>query len=242
MTKVSAPVTIKVEPGTDNPPLPTIKKHYDIFVVVYKLLDTVHIDQTNAFLITSQWGYCYIMVGIHLDANYIFCELTKNQTGGKMIMAYQKIVDRIKLLTLRLKHHHLDNECSAAFKGCIAKNGMTHKLVPLDCHRCNIAERAIQTFKNHFVSILRGVDNIFPLSLWCHLVQPVELTVNLLRQSNVAPKVSMYAHVHGQHNYINCPFAPLGCVVTPHVKPKNRRSWEVHADTGINIGTAMEHH
>ncbi len=76
--KVSALVTIKVEPGTANPPSPTIKKHFDIFVVVYKLLDTIHTDQTGAFPITSQQGYRYIMVGIHLDANYIFCKSMKN--------------------------------------------------------------------------------------------------------------------------------------------------------------------
>jgi hypothetical protein len=38
-TNVRALVTIKVELGTENSPSPTIKKHYDIFVVVYKLLD-----------------------------------------------------------------------------------------------------------------------------------------------------------------------------------------------------------
>jgi hypothetical protein len=30
--------------------------------------------------------------------------------------------------------------------------------------------------------------------------------------------------------------------VMAHIKPKNRQSWDVHADTGFNIGTAMEHH
>ncbi len=73
-------------------------------------------------------------------------------------------------------------------------------------------------------------------------MQPAELTVNLLGQSNVAPKVSMYAHVQGQHDYMKCPFAPLGCTVMAHVKPKNRQSWEFHTDTGFNIGTAVEHH
>ncbi len=86
------------------------------------------------------------------------------------------------------------------------------------------------------------MDYRFPLSLWCHLVQPAELTVNLLQQSNVAPKVSAYAHVHGQHNYMNSPFAPLGCAVMAHVKPKNRQSWDVHVDTSFNIRTAIEHH
>ncbi len=115
-----------------------------------------------------------------MDANYIFCKLLKNQTKCKMIMAYQKMVNRMKLMAPRLKHHHLDNKCSAEFKACIAKNGMTHELVYLDCLHCNIAKGAIQTLKTLFVSILSGVDNRFPLSLWCHLVQPVELTINLL--------------------------------------------------------------
>jgi hypothetical protein len=60
LTKVRAPVAIKIEPGTENPPPPTIKMHYNIFVVVYELLlDTVHTDQTGMFLMTSQQGYWY---------------------------------------------------------------------------------------------------------------------------------------------------------------------------------------
>jgi hypothetical protein len=127
-----------------------------------------------------------------------------------MITAYQQMVDRMKLSALGLKHHHLVNKCLAPFKACITKNGMTHELVPLDCHHCIIAEWAIQAFKNHFISILSGVDNRFLLLLWCHLMQPAELTVNVLQQSNVAPKVSAYTHDHEQHNYMICPFAHLG--------------------------------
>jgi hypothetical protein len=182
------------------------------------------------------------MVGIHIDSNYIFCETMKNRTEGELITAYQKMVDRMVIAGLGLKHHRLDNECSENFKKCIRTNKMTWELVPPDCHRRNMAERAIQTFKNHFVAILSGVDDRFPLSLWCHLVRPAELTVNLLRQSNVAPKISAYAHVHGQHDYMRKPFAPLGCSVMAHVKPKNRRTWDTHGEVGFNIGTSMEHH
>jgi hypothetical protein len=173
-------------------------------------------DRTGAFPITLQQGYQYIMVGIHLDANYFFCKLMKKKTKGKMINVHQQMVNRMKLLALGLKHHHLDNEYSSKSK--------EHKLVPPDCHRRNIAERAIQTFKNHFVSILSRVDDRFSLSLFCHLVQPAELTINLLQQSNVAPKVSVYAHVHRQHYYMKCLVAPLGCAGMAHVKPKNRQS------------------
>ncbi len=51
-----------------------------------------------------------------------------------------------------------------------------------------------------------------------------------------------YAHVHGQHDYMKCPFAPLGCLVMAHVKPKNRQTWDIHGKVGFSIGTAMEHH
>jgi hypothetical protein len=242
-TKVKK-VKIKIEPGTEevtHHPTPA-KKMNDIFVKMYELSDETHTDQTGKFPVTSQRGYRYIMVGIHIDSNYIFCETMKNRTEGEMITAYQKMIDRMETAGLGLKHHRLDNECSDNFKKCIRKNNMTWELVPPDCHRRNMAERAIQTFKNHFVAILSGVDDRFPLSLWCHLVRPAELTVNLLRQSNVAPKILAYAHVHGQHDYMRKPFAPLGCAVMAHVKPKNRRTWDTHGEVGFNIGTSMEHH
>ena len=97
---------------------------------------------------------------------------------------------------------------------------MTHKLVPPDCQSQKIAKRAIQTFKNHFVSILSGVNDRFPLFIWCHLLRLAELTINLLQQSRVATKVSVYAHIHGQHNCMKEPFALLGYVAMAQVKPK----------------------
>ncbi len=137
-----------------------------------------------------------------------------------MINAYKQMVNRMKLLALGLKHHQLDNECLAKFKECITKNGMTHEFFPPDCHPRNIAEQAIKMFKNHFLSILSRVDDSFPLSLWGHLVRPAELTINLLQQSNVAPKVSAYAHVHGQQDHMKCPFVPLGCAMMPTSSPR----------------------
>ena len=57
----------------------------------------------------------------------------------------------------------LDNEVSTAFKKTIMKDwGATYQLVPPNVHRRNIAERAIITFKAHFLGILAGVDPDFP--------------------------------------------------------------------------------
>jgi hypothetical protein len=44
-----------------------------------------------------------------------------NRTEGEMINAYQKMVDRMQLAGLELKHHGLDIECSNNSKKCIRK-------------------------------------------------------------------------------------------------------------------------
>jgi hypothetical protein len=182
------------------------------------------------------------MVTVHLDANYIFAKPVKNMTDGEMIRVYQKILNRMKAAGLGLRKQVLDNKCSAAMKACIKDNGMDYKLIPPGQHRRNKAKRAIQTFKAYFISILDGVDDKFRLSLWCHLHEPTELTLNLLRQSRVAPKILAFALIQGNHDYMQKPFAPIGCAVQTHVKPDNRLSWDTRLKPGFNLGTSMEHH
>ncbi len=203
------------------------------------LNEEIHTDQTGAFPRTSICGNCYIMVAVHLNANYIFAEPMKNRTEGEMIRVYQKILNRMKAAGLGLKKQVLDNKCSAAMKACINENGMDYELVPPGQHRHNQAERAIQTFKAHFISILASVNDKFPLLYWCHLLKPTELTLNLLHQSRVAPKILAFTHVHGTQDYTPKPFAPIGCAVQMHIKPDNRLSWDTRSEPGFNLGTSM---
>jgi hypothetical protein len=108
----------------------------------------------------------------------------------------------MKAAGLGIRKHTLDNEALDAFKQYTHQQQIQFELVPPGNHRRNKAEHAIQTFKAHFISILAGIDNKFSLSLWCHLLEPTELTLNLLCQSKVAPKISAFAHVHGPHDYM----------------------------------------
>lgn len=39
---------------------------------------------------------------------------------------------------------------------------MEYQLTPAQIHRRNTTKRAIQTFKNHFITILAGIDSKFP--------------------------------------------------------------------------------
>ena len=71
-----------------------------------------------------------------------------------MILAYQTLVDRLKEKGIHPEMHLLDNECSKEMRAAITGNYMKYQLVPLNDHRHNIAEKGIQVFKDHFVSVL----------------------------------------------------------------------------------------
>ena len=119
---------------------------------------------------------------------------------------------------------------------------MTYQLVPPHDHRCNMAEKAIQTFKARFISILCGADKDFPLHLWDCLLPQAEHTLNMLRQAKGTPTVSAFAYLWGQHNYNANPFAPLGCKVEAHITPGTREMWAAHTASGYYIGNAWEHY
>jgi hypothetical protein len=102
---------------------------------------------------------------------------------------------------------------------------MIYQLVPPHDHRRNIAEKAIQVFKAHFIGILCGADESFPLHLWDRLLEQAIHTLNMLRTSKMTPTVSAYAYLWGKHDYNANPFAPLGCKVEAHVTPGTREKW-----------------
>jgi hypothetical protein len=105
------------------------------------------------------------MVLAEVDSNAILVEPMKNRTAGKMVWAYQVLIDRLNSAGIFPKLHILDNECSADIKKTIKSNKMDFQLVPPHDHHRNLAEKAIQTFKDQFVAILCGADKSFPLHL-----------------------------------------------------------------------------
>ena len=202
----------------------------------------MHTDQTGRFPATSSRGNQYVMVLVEVDGNYIDAEPMKNRSEGAMIKAYQTLWTRLTASrTAKPKTHILDNEASAEFKKEIQKN-CTIQLVPPDNHRRNLAERAIQTFKSHFKSILAGVDDSFPMRLWDRLLPQAVLTLNLLRQSNAVPTISAWQYVHGNFDYNKMPLAPMGCAVQLFQNSEKRTSWGANAIDGWYLQTSPEHY
>jgi len=58
-----------------------------------------------------------------------------------------------------------------------------------------------------------------PLSIWDYFLPQIDMQINLLRQSNVAPKVSAWAYLHGQHDFNRYSLAPLGIETHAYIPP-----------------------
>ena len=96
-------------------------------------------------------------------SNAIMVEPMKNRTSGEMVKAHNAIAKRLHESNIKPSLMILDNEISAELKEAIKQNEMRYQLVPPQDHRRNAAERAIQTFKDHFVAVLCQTDETFPL-------------------------------------------------------------------------------
>ena len=91
----------------------------------------------------------------------------------------------------------MDNEASIALKMTMTTMGIKYQLVPPSNNRANNAERAIQTFKNHFIAIIFIVYKYLHLQFWYILIQQATISLNFLRQSRIISHVSAYTHIFG---------------------------------------------
>ncbi len=224
-------------------PTPGIK-HKDAYLRVFDMTKkTMFTDQTGRFPITSAKVHKYTMVAVELDGNYIDAKPLKSRSAKDLTKAYKTIHARWKATGVICPNWHvLDNEAPAAFLEAIRENGCRVELTPADIHRRNIAEQGIQTYKGHFIATMAGVSNDFPIHQWHELVPQIVLTLDLLRQSNVAPNVSAYTYHHGHFDYNRMPLAPMGCLVQFHIKPNRRKTWGEHSSDGWYLTTSPDHY
>ena len=165
------------------------RSHHCYAAVFEPATGQIHSDQTGKFVVASSAGNNYILVVYDYDSNSILVEPMQSRTGPCILAAFQILHARLVAAGLRPQLHRLDNECSTALKTFLRDSDIDFQLVPPGLHRHNAAERAIRTFKNHFIAGLCSVDKIFPLHLWDKLLPQAELTVNLLRGSRINPKL-----------------------------------------------------
>jgi len=115
-------------------------------------------DQTGTFIIPSSTGNTQMFILYDYDSNSIHAEPIKNQTAPEILCAFKIVHATLTNAGLRQKIKRLDNECSTMLAEYMKKQGIDFQLVPAGQHR----ERAICTFRNHFVAGLCTTDKNFP--------------------------------------------------------------------------------
>jgi hypothetical protein len=106
-----------------------------------------------------------------------------SKNNAAMIAAFSNIFSTLAAHGYGPTLNIMDNECSKVVKAHIKANKMNVHLVSPHNHRVNASERAIATFKEHFIAGLATVDKNCPLQLWDDFLPQIELTPNLLRFS-----------------------------------------------------------
>ena len=151
------------------------------------------------------------MVAYHCDVNRIIAVPFKSRKYKDRMVAYNTIIQRLKDRNMLVNLQILDNETSKEYKTIIKDKWNTkYQLVPSQIYRQNSAERAIRTFKAHFLSILAGVADDFPRRHWDQLLPQAELTLNLLHQAIIQTELSAWIYLMGAFNYDATPLGPLG--------------------------------
>ncbi len=159
-----------------EPELPSNKVHIRV-VPISKL----YTDNTGHFPVKARSGNQYVVIAYQANGNFILQQAFKTRSDKHCIAAYNSIMMRLAACGLSVDLQILVNEASAAYKQAITFTWQSKfQLVPPEMHRCNRAECAIRTFKDHFHSILAGVDQSFPPYLWDLLLPQAEITLNLL--------------------------------------------------------------
>ena len=119
-------------------------------------------DQTGRFPVRSSEGNVYIMVAYVRDVNSILAEPMKNRAETTIVATYEKIYEALLQRGLKPVLQICDNECPSKFKKFLKKRDISLQLVPPYDHRTNPAEKAIDTFKSHFIAGLAGLPPQFP--------------------------------------------------------------------------------
>jgi hypothetical protein len=207
-----------------------------------KITGQIFSDQTSRFPITSSRGNKYIMVIYDYDSNAILTEPLTSRTEMELLRAYTKIHSFLTERGLKPVMQKLDNEAPGKLQTFMQQKDVSFQLVPPRQHRRNAAERAITTWKDHFVATLATTDLAFPLHLWCRLIDQASTTLNLLRQSWINPPLSAEAQLNGAFDYNKTPFAPPSTRVVIHEKPGTRRTWDSHGVDGWYIGHVPKHY
>jgi hypothetical protein len=141
------------------------------------------------------------MVLYEYDGNAILAEPIKNRTAPELLTAFQVMEEKLTARGLQPKLTRLYNEASKLVKSYVHEKNITFQLVTPYSHKRNAEERAIRSFKDHY--LIAGIcftDKAFPMHLWGRCLPQAVITLNMLRISRINLKLSASTHIDGKYD------------------------------------------
>jgi hypothetical protein len=139
----------------------------------------IYTDQTGRFPVVSSKGNKYIMILYDYDSNAILAQPIKDRTDPELLRAFQVMEQELVARGLKPKLMKVENEASKLLKTYLHQQNITLKLVPPYRYRQNAAERAIRSFKDHFIAGLCSNYKSCPMHLWDRLLPQAVITLNM---------------------------------------------------------------
>jgi hypothetical protein len=133
-------------------------------------------DLTERFPATARDGSQYIILSVY--NRYIHLELLASRSDSAIIDAFSRTHQWLIHLGHFVQFQVMDNEAPKGLRQHFIAQNIQYEFGPPFTHRANKAERAIQTFKRHFIS---GTHPSFPIDFWHELVPQAEFTLNMMR-------------------------------------------------------------
>jgi len=206
-----------------------------------KLHSTADIDAAGRFPIQSLSKNEYQLLS-YLNG-YIHVEPMPSRHHTAYIAAYDRTFTFWSQFGPLPTVIRLDNETSHQLHAYISTRVQPPQYFPPGNHRANRAERAMRTWKNHFIATLSTASPKFPLNHWDKLLPLAELTLNCLVPWQLNPSISAYHGLTGKiFDFRAHPIAPAGTAILIHDKASARPSWAGHGTPGFYIGPALDHY
>ena len=202
----------------------------------------VYNDLTGSFPFVSYDGSVCFLVMYHYEANAILATPISGLDDKSIYNAYKHNFDELASKGFKPKLNVMDNQATKYIKNFLTEEECELQLVEPHNHRVNAAERAIQTFKDAFISALATTDKDFPLQLWDRLTPQVITTLNLMRASCIDPTKSAHEVLYGAYDWNRYPLAPLGCRAVVYEDGDTRGSWASRGVDGWYLGPSKDHY
>ena len=197
---------------------------------------------TGALPAVSFEGNQYYFIAYDYNTNYIYASPVQNLKGETLINTFDTIFQDFTAYRHKPLFNVTDNQATTPCKAYLQQHDCTWQFVEPSNHQVNVAERAIQSFKNHFISDLCSTNTKWSIQLWDQLTEQALITLNLCQIEHAYPTKSAYHAMHGhKYNWNRCPMAPPGTIAVVYKDPTRQCSWAPRGVDAWYCGPAFDH-